>query len=274
MLVNGTATAGKYGITINGSDGYDGGLAWDKQPGYPVRGTTTGGDQAHVMFPLVVSTGPFPAYHFFDMDGKTLYVELEVVTGSYIRFGCGSLDLYNPAAPGGGRFCYATSGSHVTDSTANTAWLGASADSSNYAAEMVPFRGADYSSNNSGFSFGSMVRAAFGSFDNWAGSGRTVTTAGLKAACQGGGCHDRILREFSTSSLNGVGVLLPHIVSLNIGDEFLMPIGTIPGLRTLDITNFLPNEEFTLGSDTWKVFPWYSKGGLALSRGIAYKKVT
>ena len=274
MLVNGTNTASKYGITMNGSDGYAGGTAWDRQAGYPVRGSTTGGDQAHVLFPLVTTTGPFPAYHFFAPDAKTLYAEVEITTGAFMRFGCGTLDLFNPAAPGGGRFCYAVCGQHVTNSTATSSWLGADMDNSSYGLEFVPFRSADYTTNNSGYSFGSMVRAQFGSFNNWAGSGRTVTTAGLNMACQGGGCHDKVLRDYSPNPLNGVGVLLPNIVSLNVGDEYLAPIGVIPGQRLMDMTNYLPGDEFTLGSDTWKVFPWYQKGGIGLNRGIAYLKVS
>ena len=39
------------------------------------------------------------------------------------------------------------------------------------------------------------------------------------------------------------------------------------------MTNYLPGDEFNFGGDTWKVFPWYQKGGLTLERGIAYKKV-
>ena len=273
MLVNGSSQGSKYGITLNGSDGYSGAAAWDRQPGYPVLGSTSGGDQAHVLFPLVITTGPFPAYHFFAPDSKTLFAEVEISTGIFLRFGCGSLDLFNPAAPGGGRFCYSTGGAHVTKSTATSSWLGTDADNANYAMELVPFRGADYASNNSSYSFGSMVRAAFGSFDNWAGSGRTVTTAGLQMACQGGGVHDKVLRDYSPNPLNGIGLLLPNIVSLNIGDEYLSPIGVIPGMRFMDMTNYLPGDEFTIGSDTWKVFPWYAKGGIGYNRGIAYLKV-
>lgn len=272
MLVNGSPVAGKYGITINGSDGYSAGSGWDTQPGYPVRGNSSGGDQAHVMWPLVITTGPFSAYHFFAPDSKTLYAEVEVTTGTFIRFGCGSLDLFNPAAPGGGRFCYATSGGHVTNSTASSQWLGAEMDQI-YCPEMVPFRAADYSSNNYGVFSASMVRAQFDSFDNWAGSGRTVTTSGLQMCCQGGGCHDKVLRDYSPAPLNEVGVLLPNIVSLNASNQYLLPIGVVPGVRYMDMSSYLPGEEFTLGPDTWKVFPWYQKGGLSYNRGIAYLKV-
>lgn len=277
MLVNGSSAASKYGITMNGSDGYAGGNAWDRQPGYPVRMSATGGDQCHALFPLVTTTGPFPTYHFFAPDSKTLYAEIEVTTGVFQRWGCGSLDLFNPAAPGGGRFIYSTAGQHVTNGTTTSDWLGVDADNTNYTCEMVPFRSADVTISNDISSYGritaSMVRASFSSFDNWAGSGRTVGTTGLPYACQGGGCHDKVLRDYSPNPLNGIGLLLPNIVSLNIGNEYLSPIGVIPGMRYMDMTNYLPGDEFTIGSDTWKVFPWYAKGGIGYNRGIAYLKV-
>ena len=128
MLVNGTSIDNMYGITMNGSDGYAGGNAWDRQPGYPVRLSSTGGDQYHALFPLVTTTGPFPTYHFFAPDSKTLYAEVEVTTGTFQRWGCGSLDLFNPAAPGGGRFIYSTASQHVTNGTGWTDWLGSDAD--------------------------------------------------------------------------------------------------------------------------------------------------
>ena len=276
MLVNGVSYANKYGITMNGSDGYAAGAAWDRQPGYPVLRSSTGDDQYHAMFPLVTTTGPFPTYHFFAPDSKTLYAEVEVMTGTFQRWGCGSLDLFNPAAPGGGRFIYSTASQHVTNGTGGTDWLGSDADNSSYACELVPFRSADFATDNSTFSYSSasIVRAAFSSFDNWAGSGRTANNTCLPYACQGGGCHDKVLRDYSPNPMNGIGLLLPNIVSLNIGNEFLSPIGVIPGMRYMDMTNYLPGDEFTIGSDTWKVFPWYVKGGIGYNRGIAYLKVT
>jgi hypothetical protein len=271
-VVNGSSQANKYGIAVNGSDGYSGGAAWDRQAGYPLRSSSTGGDQGHCWMPLVTSFGPFPTYHFFAPDAKTLYCELEVSSGVFLRFGCGSLDLFNSAAPGGGRFCYATGGGHVTNSTAAGTWLGSDQDNSSWALELVPFRAADYTTNGQALA-GSMVRAAFGSFDNWAGAGRIAAGTWFGMACQGGGCHDKVLRDFSPSPLNGIGLLLPNTVALNVGDEFLSPIGVVPGMRYMDMTNYLPGDEFTLGADTWKLFPWYQKGGLSYQRAIAYLKV-
>lgn len=275
MVVNGVSAANKYGISVNGSDGYASGSAWDRQPGYPLRGNTTGGDQGHAMLPLVLGFGPFPAYHFFAPDSKTLFCELEAVSGVFLRFGCGSLDLFNPSAPGGGRFFYATGGSHVTNGFGPASWLGSDMDNPSNALELVPFRCGDYAYilNGNGMS-GSMVRAASGSFDNWANSAQVAGGSGYQAMiCQGGGCHDKVLRDYSPSPLNGIGLMLPNVVSLNIGGESLSPIGVVPGQRFMDMTNYLPGEEFNLGPDVWKVFPWYQKAGLSAQRAIAYKKV-
>ena len=82
-----------------------------------------------------------------------------------------------------------------------------------------------------------------------------------------------MLRACGASPLNGTALLLPNIVSLNIANQYLSPIGVMPGLRYMDMTNFLPGDEFTFGPDTWKVFPWYTKGGnISGNRGIALLK--
>ena len=274
VIVNGFSAASKHGLALNGSDGYNSGSTWDKQPGYPLRGATTNGDQGHCYLPLVINTGPFPTYYFFAPNANTIYVELEVSTGVFLRFGCGSLDLFNVAAPGGGRFCYATTGDpSVTNGALSSDWLGVDADTSAYTCEMVPFRAADIQVNDYPRLRGSMLLCAYSAFDNWAGSGRTVYSGWMRMACQGGGIHDKTLREYSPNPMNGTGLILPNIVSLNISDASLMPVGVMPGFRHLDISNYLPGDEFSLGSDTWKIFPMYQKGGIGYNRGVAYLKV-
>lgn len=271
IVINGSSQSGKYGIAVSGSDGYAGGSAWDRQPGYPLRTSSSGGDQGHANLPLPIYFGPFPSYHLFAPDSKTIYLELEVASTIFQRLGFGSLDLFNPAAPGGGRFFYATGGEHPTVS-GSTAWLNNEIDSSNRGLEEVPFRAADFTTNAE--KGGSFLRAQFDSFDNWCGSARSSANTYMFQACQGGGVHDKVLRDYSPNPLNGVGLLLPNIVSVNRNNEFLSPVGVVPGMRYMDMTLYQPGEEFSLGPDTWKVFPWYQKGGRSWQRGIAYKKVT
>lgn len=264
----------RTGIGLNGSNGYDAGLAWSRQPGYPVYPPgAASSNQVFSYLPMVVNPGPFPAYHLFAPDSKTIYLELEITTGTFLRLGFGSLDLFNPAAPGGGRFFYSTASNPSVDSTvSSSAWLGNDVDNNVFGLEEVPFRMADYAVG--GANTGSYLRASFDSFNGWCGSSYDQASPHTRQACQGGGVHDSVLRDASPNPINGIGVILPNVVSINRANEFLQPAGVVPGMRYMDMTNYLPGDEFTFGSDTWKVFPWYNKGGRSGQRGIAYKKVT
>ena len=273
VFSNGSNYTSRYGISINGSDGFASGSAWDRQAGYPIRtGGSAGSDQWTSHVPFVTSTGPFPSYYLFAPDSKTIYMEIEVTTGTFQRFGFGSLDLFNSGSAGGGRFFYATGGDASVTNSTTSSWLATGIDNSSYVLEEVPFRGADIDCVDN--QVGSLVRCAFDSFDNWASSQRAGSTTVTPQSCQGGGVHDKILRDSSPNPLNGVGILTPNVVSVNRANEYLHPLGVVPGIRFMDMTNYLPGDEFTLGSDTWKVFPWYQKGGRSFQRGIAYKKVT
>lgn len=271
-FINGAGSTFRTGIGINGSDNYDGGSVWDRQPGYPQRKTGGVSDQGHGYLPMVTNFGPFPAYHLFAPDSKTIYLELEINTGVFLRMGFGALDLFNPSTLGGGRFFYATGGNpHVSNDTSQSTWLGNEVDQGNLSLEEVPFRAAQYAASS--ILSGSYLRASFDSFDSWCHSARNISLGLTNQTCQGGGVHDRVLRDAAPNPLNGVGVLLPNVVSVNRSDEFLSPVGVVPGMRYMDMTNYLPGDEFILGSDTWKVFPWYNKGGRSGQRGIAYLKV-
>jgi hypothetical protein len=137
---------------------------------------------------------------------------------------------------------------------------------------MVPFRMSGYTTSPN-WLCGSFVRAGFAAFDNWAMSARSANpTSYTEMACQGTNCYTKPLIEIEDTMINSAAVLFPTVVSLNIGDEFLSPIGSMNGFRTLNIVNFEAGDEFTLGSDTWKVFPWYSKGSKCKNRGVAYLK--
>ncbi|YP_001294541.1 structural protein [Pseudomonas phage M6] len=274
ITINGSYTSGRYGIAINGSDGYSAGATWDRQPGYPLRTSTSGGDQAHANLPLPIYFGPFPSYHLFAPDSKTIYLELEVASTIFQRLGFGALDLFNSAAPGGGRFFYATGGEHPATTTGNSTWLGSDVENASFALEEVPFRSAGYMDSAASTKSGSFLRAQFDSFNNWCQSARRPTKTQTGQACQGGAVHDKVLMSMSPNPLNGVGILLPQIVSVNRNEEYLNPVGVMPGLRYMDMTLYQPGEEFALGSETWKVFPWYQKNGRSVQRGIAYKKVT
>lgn len=70
---------------------------------------------------------------------------------------------------------------------------------------------------------------------------------------------------------------LQHIqIRVQRPDNFYSPIGEVPNMRFLNMTRFVAGEEFTIGSDTYKVFPWVKQGGTAphsQQYAFAYKKV-
>jgi hypothetical protein len=268
ITVNGSSTAGKYGIALNGSDGYAGGSAWDRQPGYPLRTVSTGGDQAHATLEVVANTANFPSYFFF-AEGDCAYLELEVTAGQYQRLGFGKLDLFAPVT-GDGRFFYATNYTHPV-LAGTTAWLTNDMDQINYSHECVPFRSASYNSQSKQGS--SYLRAAFDSFNNWAGSARTAGFSETGQACIGSRSISFPIEDWAPSPLNGVGIIVPQTVGVLRGDTLINPVGVLPNIRYMDMTNYSPGAEFAFGGDTWKVFPWYQKGGVGGMRGIAYKKV-
>jgi len=271
LRVNGTATNNKYGILINGSDGYDAGDDWDRQDNYSRQsGTVSSTDQYVSHVPFVTNFGPFPAYHFYSLNsGDDIHIEIEVSTGIYQRFGFGKLDLYDATTTGDGRYFYATCSEHQTDSTAINSWLGTDIMNSN-SMEEVPFRSGSWAGARG--HNGAAVRCAFDTFDNWAGSGYTNNTTELEEYAIG--VQEYPLLFAGVNPLNQVGVLCPVNVSVARGSLALHPLGKIHGIRYMDMTNYLPGDEFTLGSDTWQVFPWYNKGGRSQELGIAYLKET
>lgn len=270
IVINGSGVAGKYGIAINGSDGYAGGSTWDRQPGYPLRTSSSGGDQAHATMEVVANTANFPTYHFF-ADANCAYIELEVTSGQYQRLGFGKLELF-AAVTGDGRFFYATSSKHPTVGGGSSAWLNSDMDHANYAEECVPFRMASYSTvSKVGASF---LRAAFDSFNNWTHSANTGANSETGQACIGSRSISFPVEDWAPAPLNNVGIIVPQTIGVLRGDTLINPVGVLPGIRYMDMTNYQPGAEFAFGGDTWKVFPWYQKGGVGGQRGIAYKKVT
>lgn len=65
------------------------------------------------------------------------------------------------------------------------------------------------------------------------------------------------------------------------GGGYMSQVGSFPNVRFCNVSKFVPAEEITIGSDTWKVFPMIRKGthpgGAAApysgNYGYAYKKV-
>ena len=265
LLVNGSNTSSKYGIAINGSDGYAGGSQWDQQPGYPVRTASATNPQWVALLPFVTSVGPFVAYHFFAI-GDNIHVEVEVTTGCFHRMGFGKLSTFGTVT-GNGRFFYATVGSHETGSVSGSSWLGDHIDGS-YSHDEGPFR---RPGSNASARKASAVRCNVDGIDGWASTGQQLTYSPTAMAATAVTYEDPVW-HLKASPLNGLSPMVPIVVSIMRSDLYMSPLGVVPGIRYLDMGDLLAGEEFSLGMDTWKVFPLYQKGGRSYTKAIAILK--
>ena len=92
--------------------------------------------------------------------------------------------------------------------------------------------------------------------------------------------HD-LAYHCSPQSYNGLAPMLPCYVGVNrtpyVGSWTLL--GEFPDVRFLNIANFNPGDELTLGTDVWKIFPLWNKAytlgaePISYDYGLAYRKV-
>lgn len=78
-----------------------------------------------------------------------------------------------------------------------------------------------------------------------------------------GTSEGRDLAGFYLSSVNswsGVTPLRQIKLRAERGSGFWSEIGYVPGIRMVNIARWATGDEFSIGPDTWKVFPWWRQG--------------
>jgi hypothetical protein len=79
----------------------------------------------------------------------------------------------------------------------------------------------------------------------------------------GGATDTRDQEGFFLSSVNswsGVTPLRPIKLRVERASGFFSEIGYVPGMRLVNISRWAAGDEFSIGPDTWKVFPWWRQG--------------
>jgi hypothetical protein len=79
----------------------------------------------------------------------------------------------------------------------------------------------------------------------------------------GGTTDQRDQEGFYLSSVNswsGVTPLRQIKLRVERGSGFWSEIGYVPGIRLVNIARWATGDEFSIGPDTWKVFPWWRQG--------------
>lgn len=209
--------------------------------------------------------GPFVAYHIF-VESNYLQVVVEVAPRTYCHFGYALHE--NKWSYVGGESIYGTFWNHSTSyRTAPTSIQ----HSTPYAGQSVYYRNCTVRCDVEGVSPNYFSNYAYAYQDD------TEMLGGYPLGTRA--TFGTLAYEFSPSTLNGIEQLFPVINGIKRSDKFRL-IGSVPNMRSVNITNREHGETIQYGSDEWVVFPMKKKQLTTPERedlgsdayGLAYKK--
>lgn len=226
----------------------------------------------------VIGAGPF-VRHFFFTDGNPgtyLHVVLEYAAGLYRHMIFG--EIVKLSAWTGGEYC----AGHI--------WTpGTNSDNLQHTGHSLLFdsRG---NVNTDGATLHIEGLASGPASSKWgvcfSGTAPGNDTAGNGREALIGGMRDSFLHaaigHIQKNPNNGFVPLIPMKIYRRLtapAPDTWMPMGTLPDIRAVNINFMEPADEFSLGPDTWKVFPWTRKRFAqdnteeSGNMGIAYKKI-
>jgi len=260
--INGRYYSEIRGIGINGSTGYNAGEDWDEQPGYPVSKGTSKSIGACIT-ELPGSSGTYSYYIFHSTDACVIVVQIGDNRFVYLAFGL----LKKSGVYTGGQF-YA--GSSESYQPSYRYWY----ESTN---RRDPWRAAFLGNIVDGYSYKISTLAVYLNVDGSAawrhngkeGSDDSTNIANLQTGAQvpysrtdDSGVYRQYaisLNEFiydrSPSHFNNVSILAPVYIFVRRATERYTYIGRPEGVRVLNRTPYTSGAEFSIASDTWKVFP-------------------
>ncbi|EAS1642602.1 hypothetical protein DR46_12105 [Salmonella enterica] len=234
---------------VVGNTGFDGSLAWDKQPGSSCvhHGFTTyyGAGTSEL-------TGPYVGYDFLGTS-RYLHVIVQPASGRFRHFGLGTLIKEGDYT--GGQYAYGTS-------------IGTSFGGGQGAVTQIynsyPF-GDSCSVTYNSARYVSAVRA-----DSLPGGGKSPrwylcgsTTAGTGALGPGGAAdepknraHPDILSVITSQSVLGAAVSpVPFAILARSPDGLWRRLGTVPDMMVCHMTGIIPRSMHELAGEKWMIVP-------------------
>lgn len=224
-------------VRIRASTGIDTGVAVSSQPGVSTQEAV-----------MNCQAGPFTNVFFFGANTPSEHIYTVVDGGSVGLRHMAIGELTKIGAYTGGTFFDAM---NISTSSFYNATV-----SSSY--HHVMFDSA--TSSNNGLR-GAVRIDADGLTSNYAPM--TAATDTTNKVTNGGMRASRTEEGFYNSSVNswsGVTPLQPIKVRFERDSDFFSEIGIVPNLRFVNMSRWAPGDEFTIGADTWKVFPWWRQG--------------
>ncbi len=258
--------------------GYTGGQSPGNHPNDSGNGQNTGGNITVGRRMPWIGNGPFTSYHFFlDTTADVFHGVLEFQAGLYRHLSFGTVAKVGTWT--GGEFCGAlywnNAGMDNLLSSNHSVMWDLYYSTGNDVAATIHVEGLPNAPANS--RWGSFWGGAAGSVGNdRAGNGRCNMGGTLRE-----GPIPNMLAGFGANPSNGFVPMSPVWVFYRYrtpSPEDCYMLGYVPNVRGINVRYLEPGEEFVLGSETWKVFPWVRKanqgGGSQESKyqGIAYRK--
>lgn len=224
-----------------------------------------------------IGAGPFISYHFFT-DGSTyLHVVLEYASGLHRHMIFG--EAIKEGTWTGGEYC----AGHV--------WAqGTSEDDPTFINHHLLFDSRSAVVGDGGTIHIEGLPDEPSASTKWgvmySGTAAGLDTAGIAREVLHGGVRDsyqhRAWGHHRSNPASGNTFLIPIEIYRRRtapAPDTLIPLGTLPDIRAVNIHFFVPGQEFTQGGETWKTFPWVRKRFLqdnqeeSWNMGIAYKKI-
>jgi len=254
------------GIAFYASTGFDGGEAWDAQPGAPDWGDSNK-QTAHTND---IRPGPFAYRLVADSSPDYLYAIAEVDPGIYKHLLFGSLDKCG--AWTGGDFCagasWACYSPYINDGRSVY-------HSPPFDSQLIH---SDYGAGPSHLRAESEWKRFWGTAGaGWhrAGSVVRAEVAGVTSAGDPN-LFDLFRYALNAAALNGQTELSPLHVWAEKASGNWFYAGTVPGVRSVRMDALISGQVITIGSDDWLIVPLIQRNGASgtpnsYTEGLAYR---
>lgn len=255
------------GIGLNGSTGYDAGEKWDEQPGYPVNKGTSESMGACITEVPIGETYNYYIFQYTDScvvvvqigDNRFMYLAFGLLTKSGVytggQFYAGSIQSYRPSD----WYWYG----YQAEATNRRSWRSA------FLANLLDDAGL---TENSTFAvYLDVDGSASWKHNGQEGSDDVSYTINLQTGVQApytciddarGISYQRLAISFnefiynrSPNHFNGVSILAPAYIFVRRTTKRYTYIGRPEGIRVINRILYNPEDEFSIGDDTWKIFP-------------------
>ena len=228
-------------LLMRASTGYDGALAPTAQPGVTPEDCIT-----------ARLTGPYPKVWFFSEGSEVVVVVRRAdQNGAYASFAFGVIQKYGTYA--GGTF---VDGTYFDQS----AWGSGNWTDSDHGLLAYGSSGAGYVRADADGVPGQWMRLSGAEALVQSGP---LSAAGMYSANQGGATYSsaRLMGAADDNTFSGRSMLFPIEIAIRRAGTptYYSPAGVVSTVRAVSLAKFAPEDELSLASETWVVFPISNK---------------